>query len=87
MRNFQNMFWKKKINSEEYEFLYKRITELQNFINELNAKLSIVQTDNANLRGQFNRKLLGIKKAEDKEDMSEEKSINNPVILPYDGHF
>ena len=81
------MFWKKQLNSAEYEFLHKRLTEMQNLTAELSSKIAAVQTDNANLRGQFNRKLEGIKKKEQTEEMSEEKTINNPVILPYDGHF
>ena len=79
------MFWKKtKVNSDEYEYLHKRITELSNLISELTAKIAAVQSDAANLRGQFNRKVSGIKSIEQKE---ETQGINNPVILPYNGTF
>lgn len=79
------MFWKKsKVNSDEYEYLHKRITELSNLISELTAKIAAVQSDAANLRGQFNRKVSGIKSTEQKE---ETQGINNPVILPYNGTF
>jgi len=78
-------FWKKsKVNSDEYEYLHKRITELSNLITELSAKIATVQSDAANLRGQFNRKLSGIKAGEEK---TETESINNPVILPFNGTF
>jgi len=81
------MFWKKtRINSDEYEHLHKRVTELNSLVLELSAKVASVQSDAANLRGQFNRKLTGIKK-EEQEDMEEGKTINNPVILPYNGKF
>lgn len=80
------MFWKKtQVNSQEYEYLHKRITELQNLVQELSAKVASVTSDAANLRGQFNRKLSGIKKEEEKEEMEEGKSINNQVILPEHG--
>lgn len=81
------MFWKKtKVNSDEYEYLHKRITELSNLITELTAKIAAVQSDAANLRGQFNRKVSGIKKEEQQEHKEEEtQSINNQVILPWNG--
>lgn len=79
------MFWKKsKVNSDEYEFLLKRISELKAEVAELSSKVAAVTSDAANLRGQFNRKVSGIKKEESKE---ETQSINNPVILPYNGIF
>ena len=82
------MFWKKtQVNSVEYEYLHKRLTELQNLVGELSSKIAAVQSDAANLRGQFNRKLTGIKKEEMKEEEEETKSINNPVILPWNGSF
>jgi len=80
------MFWKNtKINSDEYEKLTKRIVDLYAIIEELSSKIRVVQSDNANLRGQFNRKLLGLKKEEAQEENTETQSINNQVILPYDG--
>ena len=80
------MFWKKTLNSDEYEKLYKKFTELQNLVNELTSKIAAVQSDNANLRGQFNRKLQGIKKEEQiTEEIEETKNINSPVILPDNG--
>ena len=78
-------FWKKtKINSDEYEYLHKRITELSNLVSELSAKIATVQSDAANLRGQFNRKLSGLKANEEK---TESESINNPIILPWNGNI
>lgn len=76
-------FWKKQpVNSDEYEKLSKKITDLSSEVEELTAKIRIITSDVSNLRGQFNRKLTGLKKEEVSE---EEKDINNPVILPYNG--
>jgi len=82
------MFWKKtQINSDEYEKLHKKITELVGLIDELKINVTMLQTDCSNLRGQFNRKLQGIKKEEkDLDDSDMEKGINNPVILPDHGN-
>jgi len=76
-------FFNKKLNSEEYEKLSKKITELSADLNELSSKVRIIQSDNANLRGQFNRKLSGIKKD---EDVEETQDINKGVLLPFDGN-
>lgn len=82
------MFWKNsRINSEEYEKLSMKVVELHAMIHKLSSEIRIVQSDNANLRGQFNRKLLGIKKEEQTEEIQEQKDINNQVILPYDGNI
>jgi len=83
------MFWaKNKLNSDEYEKLSKKIVDLYTIIEELSSKIRIVQSDNANLRGQFNRKLLGMKKEDAVEEQkTETESINNQVILPYDGNI
>lgn len=81
-------FWNNKsVNSEEYEKLSKKISELSSDVTELTAKIRIITSDVSNLRGLFNRKLTGLKKEEQQEENEEEKSINNPVILPYNGLF
>lgn len=84
-------FWhkneSKKLNSSEYEYVLKRIAEINQNVEKLSAELKGLQTNYDNLRGQFNRKLSGIKKEEEQTGMEEEKSINNPVILPYNGIF
>lgn len=73
-----------RINSEEYERITKRLIDFSARIEELENKFKILQTNYDNLRGNFNRKLTGIKKEETEE---ETQSINNPVILPYNGSF
>lgn len=82
------MFWKnerKFINSAEYETISKKIVELNERVEILSHKLSVLQTSMDNLRGNFNRKLKGLKKDEQEEEEEETKDINNPVILPYNG--
>ena len=87
-------FWrrneKKYLNSEEYESISKKVTQLSSTIEELSTKFKVLETNYNDLRGKFNRKLSGIKKEEangDELGQEETKTINNPVILPYDGTF
>lgn len=70
-----------KITSEEYEKLLKRIIEISGSLQELHNKFKILETNYDNLRGNFNRKLSGIKKSE--EEITEEKSETNikPQVL------
>lgn len=82
-------FWRKKkddyhITSEEFEYTSKRITELLSRIEELQVKFKILETNYDNLRGQFNRKLSGIKKEEIPE---ETKDLYNGMLLPFNGTF
>lgn len=83
------IFWRKNetkhLNSEEYEALLKRVVSLSAITEELHNKFKILETNYNDLRGKFNRKLSGMKKEETEEE--ETKTINNPVILPYDGAF
>lgn len=83
-----------KLNSDEYEKISKRITEFSAKLEELENKFKILTTNYDNLRGNFNRKLSGIKgeeKVEPKEEETEQneasKSINNPMFIPYHGSF
>lgn len=79
-------FWNnKKVNSDEYEKLAKKITDLSSSVDELTAKIRIITSDVSNLRGLFNRKLTGIKKEEQVQEEEETKDINNTVILPWNG--
>lgn len=79
-------FWKRnEINSAEFEALSKKITECNSTIEDLRLKFKILETNYDNLRGQFNRKLSGIKKEEEPEEKSQ--GINNPVILPHHGFY
>jgi hypothetical protein len=87
------MFWrndKKLLDSSEYEKLSKKIIELSADIANIKIEFKILETNYNNLRGQFNRKLAGIRRADLQQDEGLEeqpKDINNPVILPYDGTF
>lgn len=55
---------KKTVNSEEYEKLLKKMAELENKVEVLNGKYKGLETNYDLLRGQFNRKLAGIRKEE-----------------------
>ena len=55
------------LGSEEYEKLVKRIIELNGFYEQLKTKIEILNTNYDNLRGNFNRKLSGIKLEEEKK--------------------
>lgn len=60
-----------KLNSEEYEKLFKKMVEVEGDVNSLQSKFKALETNYDNLRGQFNRKLSGIRKEEAKiEDKS-----------------
>lgn len=91
------MFWFKKknetqLNSSEYEQLAKKVVSLSTKVDELEGKFKVLQTGHDNLRGNFNRKLSGLKEEEKVEPKEEEmdqseasKSINNPMFLPFHG--
>lgn len=75
---------KKTLRSDEYEFCLKRIAELNSAVQSLEAKYKIVQTDLDNLRGNFNRKLKGIKEEEKKEEQIEQpQNINTDLYIPF----
>lgn len=57
----------------------KKLIEINAAIIELTAKVAIVQSDAANLRGQFNRKVAGLKPKE------EEGKKEGVVFLAPDG--
>jgi len=87
-----NFFSRKKqepMNSEDYEKLSKKITDLATLVEELKVKFRVLETNYDNLRGNFNRKLAGLKKEEADPDpdpmdqKTDSKSINTSVILPY----
>ena len=78
------MWFQKKnesLNSREYESCSKKLTELSGKIEELDTKFKILGTNYDNLRGQFNRKLSGIKKEEQTEEMQETETNKNPSIF------
>ena len=52
------MFWNnKKINSEEYELLSKKISTIATATDELKAQIEILKTNMTSLRGVINRKI------------------------------
>ena len=69
------------------EKIWKQIIELNARVDNMENQIKIQNTNYDNLRGNFNRKLSGIKKEEKELEEEEQKSINNPVILPYSGSF
>jgi chromosome segregation ATPase len=66
------LFWKNDrrnnreahINSIEYDFCLKRISELNSSIEAFKSKISLIESDVANLRGKFNQRLKGLKEEE-----------------------
>ena len=91
-------FWKKSenehLNSAEYESVAKKLVEISTRLEELENKIKILTTNYDNLRGNFNRKLAGINSKSKGQDIDAEdegtgqtQTINNPVILPYNGAF
>lgn len=83
--SFWNL-WRNKddvqLNSKEYESVTKKIIEFSARIEELENKFKILGTNYDNLRGQFNRKLSGIAKEEEKVAPKEEEMTNETNIKP-----
>lgn len=87
-------FWKKLksnengyINSAEYDRVYKRIVELSAAIEELKNKIAILNTNYDNLRGNFNRKLSGLKEVKEEQEKEEtENNIKASVFLSPNGN-
>lgn len=86
-------FWKKSnetpLNSSEYEKISKRLTEFAGTIEEIKNNFKILETNYNNLRGNFNRKLSGLKEEEKvapkEEEMSGETNIKPSVFLSPNG--
>jgi hypothetical protein len=85
------IFWKKKLNSEEYENLCKKIGTLAGEIADFKLQLRVLDADLNNLKGRFNRKLSGLAKEEEKvapkeeEKPAEPKDLNIPEPLVFTG--
>ena len=73
-------FWKKSnetpLRSDEYERISKKFTELAATVEELQNKFKILETNYNNLRGNFNRKLSGLKEEEKVVPKEEETETN-----------
>jgi len=86
-------FWHRKnetpLRSEEYERVSKRITELAAAVEELQNKFKILETNYNNLRGNFNRKLSGLKEEEKvapkEEEMETDTNLKPTVFLSPNG--
>jgi len=82
-------FWNKKnetqLNSAEYESLAKKLVEVSTRIEELENKFKILTTNYDNLRGNFNRKLRGLKAEEEPEEETETNK-NPDILLSPDGY-
>lgn len=79
------MFFNKKqtLNSDEYEKLSKKMIDLKEELETFGVKLNVLRTDVDNLRGNFNRKLKGLKKEEmEEEEDSKTKDIYRGILLP-----
>ncbi len=66
----QKMFWKKKNDTMDlggYSKLIIQLSELFGQIKKLEASYTYLETQVANLRGQFNRKLSSFKNEEQEE--------------------
>lgn len=86
------MFWKKKepenpnIQTKLLEFS-DAIAELRRDLKDIRDNLEKMEIKVLESRKVYQRKLKNLVGDEDKEEMEEQKSINNPVILPYNGSF
>lgn len=63
---------KNVVNSDEYERISKRISELSARQEILDNKIEMLKTDVSNLRGRFNQRLKGFSK----EEETQSKDIN-----------
>jgi len=71
------------VNSDEYERLHKRITELDTKIEAVKTSINLLQTDVADLRGAFNSRLAKIRNRGIEESEANVESFNNSVEVPF----
>jgi hypothetical protein len=69
------MFWKKQINSEEYEKLNKKSTDLGVSIDKIRADLDRFETNLNSLRGLVNKKLGYVEQKP--QDQQQPQALNN----------
>lgn len=67
-------------NKREIEDLQKKVDKAITDICTLQHDFELLKTNQNSLRGLINRKISGVREEENKD-------LNNPVILPYDGTF
>lgn len=83
------MWWNK---TNDYAKLAREIADLHLENQKLAGRIEKIELGNANLRGIVNRKLSGVSSeatSEEGEELGDEenKSINNPVLLPENGAY
>jgi DNA gyrase/topoisomerase IV subunit A len=70
-------------NSNEYERLSTRISDISAELKSLKASIDAMQTGLDNLRGNFNRKLKGLSAEEEKPKEKEIETINNTEFVAF----
>jgi len=79
---------KKELKSEEYETLSNKLVDLRAEVKNMVGEVVLLRTECNNLRGQFNRKLAGLAKEEEKVAPKEEekpKDLNKPEPKVFTG--
>lgn len=86
------IFWNKK--KEEEPSTQKKLLEYSDAIAELRREIKDIKDNLEKMeikvlesRKVYQRKLKNLVGDKEDEEMEEQKSINNPVILPYNGSF
>lgn len=81
------MFWsrsndtrKTPLNSNEYESCVRKFVEISARLDTFETKVKFLQTDVDNLRGNFSRKLKGIKLEEEKDQKPTETVIKDEYV-------
>lgn len=82
------MFWKHDtsknvINSTEYEDCLRRIIKINSETEILKANLEAYKLQLDNLRGNFSRKLKGMKEEEEKPEEKKIETINNQEFVAF----
>jgi len=82
------MFWRNKnlgeknINSNEYDSVLKKISEINAELELFKTKLNLIKTDLDNLRGRFNQRIAKGREGDDKEAGEPTKELNNGEFIP-----
>ena len=71
------------IHSEEYEKIVKRIIEVYSKNEILENKFKLLETDVANLHGNFNNRLKAIKEREKPEEEKATETFNKDDYVPF----
>lgn len=74
---------KTRVDHDALDQILAKVKILDLDISSLKSKVDSVETNIASLRNAFNRR--GLKEDPKKEESTDQKDINNPVILPWNG--